>query len=149
LSLNASTATITGTLARIQSAPFAVRVADSSSHVAQRTLSIPTDYAPFVISFTDDPLIAGVTRIKAIHLLELRAAVQALRERAGLANTTFSDPLVSPPIRMRAVHLLELRSALDEARRTLGLPPISWTAGLVPGGAIRAVHIQELRNGMR
>src|SRR6185436_18983757 len=90
LTLNASTGAIAGNLGRIESSPFTVQVADSSSHVAQRLLAIPTDYPPLVLTFTDDPLTAGVT-VKAIHLLELRAAINALRERASLATSTFSD----------------------------------------------------------
>ena len=40
---------------------------------------------PPAVSFTDDPLQPGVTIIKAIHLIELRNAVNAWRTAAGLA----------------------------------------------------------------
>ena len=37
--------------------------------------------------FTDDPLIAGVTPVKAVHITELRARINTQRVRAGLAGT--------------------------------------------------------------
>lgn len=148
LSLNASTGTISGDPTRAETASFTVQVGDSSAHVAQRALSIVTQLPATTIAFTNDPLSAGVI-VKAIHLLELRAAVNNLRARAGLPAATFSDAEITNSIRVRPVHILELRSALDEARRVLGLTPLTYTAGVVIGGAVRAVHIQELRNGTR
>ena len=41
--------------------------------------------------FTDDPLTAGTTVVKAVHLNELRAAIDNLRGRYGLAAYPWTD----------------------------------------------------------
>ncbi len=97
-------------------------------------------HAPRV--FTDDPLVAGVTVIKAIHMTELRTAVNALRGEQGLAAFAFAEA-VAPGTVVKASHILELRSALTPA---LVAPAYSPT---VAGDVIRAIHVQELRNYAR
>ena len=67
-------------------------------------------------AFTDDPLVPGVTPVRAVHLLELRARIDALRRRAGLPAFGWTDAQVVPGVTpARAAHLLELRSALGDA----------------------------------
>ena len=63
--------------------------------------------------FTDDPLVPGVTPVKAVHFTELRARIDALREAAGLARSSWTDPLLTARVTpIRVTHLLELREAL-------------------------------------
>ena len=87
-----------------------------------------------------------MTTIKAIHITELQNAINALRVAAGLSTTTFSAPngVIS------AAHLNSLRTAIIQARSAFGMAtPLTdpaITAGVTP---IRAVHLQELRNGVR
>jgi len=98
--------------------------------------------------FTDDPLTAGVT-IKAVHVTELRDAVNQARARASLTAATWTDTSLSGVV-VKAVHILELRARLDEARAALGLSAASYTdPGLNVGSTIKAVHIQELRDRVR
>jgi hypothetical protein len=96
------------------------------------------------VMFTDDPLIPNVTTIKAVHLTELRTAVNAVRVTAGLAPVGWTDP---NPLgaTVKAVHILELRSALTPALAALG-KSASYTDALGDGSPIRAVHFQEIRN---
>lgn len=49
------------------------------------------DHATTIV-FTDDPLISGLTVVKAVHLAELRTAVNAMRDAAGLSAATWTDP---------------------------------------------------------
>jgi len=93
--------------------------------------------------FTDAALTPG-TIIQAAHFNELRTAVNAMRAAAGLPAQVFTDTLNAGVV-VKAIHLTQLRSALDAARSTIGLPPITWTAGTT----IQAVHINELRNGVK
>ncbi len=77
------------------------------------------------ITFTDDPLQAGVTWIKAQHLSELRQAVNAVRALAGLTPALwhYPDPMSNPPEQRRVVWLedvTDLRTFLDEALTILG-----------------------------
>ena len=100
------------------------------------------------VSFTDDPLVAGVTRIKAVHLAELRTAVNAVRALAGIGAASFTDA-AAPGVVVRATHIVQLRDALRQALEALGLPTPGWTGALSPGVIIRAVHFQEIRNAVK
>ena len=101
------------------------------------------------IVFTDDPLLAGTTPVKAVHLTELRTAVNAVRAAAGLGPVTFIDP-VPAGVPIRAVHVTELRSNLEPARSALGLPTIAWTdPSLGTGVSVKAAHTQQVRMGTK
>ena len=121
------TATDTGGLSATQ--PFGVTV---------------SRFAPF----TDDPLQAGVTAIKAVHLSELRMRIDSLRREAGQQAFSWTDPVLRPGATpVRRVHLLELREALSAAYVAAGRAAPRWTdpapvAGTTP---IRAAHVTELR----
>ena len=98
--------------------------------------------------FTDDPIVPGVTPIKAVHFTELRVRIDVLREEAGLGRFTWTDPVLQAGVTpVRRVHLLELRAALAEAYAAAGRAAPRWTDAWPAGGAtpIRAVHLTELR----
>lgn len=103
-----------------------------------------TDHATTII-FVDDPLIPGVTVIKAIHLTQLRQAVNAVRAAAGLSAASWTDPTPTG-VRVRAVHITELRNALTPALTALGKTATYTDPTLGPGTVVKAVHFQELRN---
>jgi hypothetical protein len=96
--------------------------------------------APVVVTpvtFTDDPLVAGTTLVKAVHLTELRTAINNKRVAAGLtANSSWSSVAVGDVIAVS--HILELRNALTPALSSS--PSFSSI-----GGSILAAHVQELR----
>ena len=98
--------------------------------------------------FTDEPIVPGVTPIKAIHFTELRTRIDALRRSAGLGSLAWTDPILTAGVTpVRLVHLLEMRSALAAAFAASGRQTPAWTdpapsAGTIP---IRAVHLTELR----
>ena len=98
--------------------------------------------------FTDDPLVPGVTPVRAVHFRELRARVDALRARAGLSAFAWTDSSLTPGVTpVRSVHVTELRNALDAAYAAAGQPAPGYAdASLTPGATpIRAGHISELR----
>ena len=101
--------------------------------------------------FTDDPLIPLATGVKALHVNELRQAVNALRAAAGLPPAIFTGPAVTIATSVKASHLRELRIALSQARTPLGLGSVTFTDATVTEGAtqVRAVHLTELRNGVK
>ena len=107
------------------------------------TVTVAAMRAPF----TDDPIVPGVTPIKAVHFTELRTRIDALRSAAGLPRFSWTDPaLRSGVTRVRRVHLLELRSALAEAYRATARAAPRWTdASPSSGTPIRALHVTELR----
>ena len=102
-------------------------------------------------AFTDDPLVPGMTPVRAVHLLELRSRIDGLRLRAGLPAFGWTDAQVVPGVTpARAVHLTELRSALGAAYAASGRPAPGYTDAVVTAGAtaMRAVQLQELRRAV-
>ena len=98
--------------------------------------------------FTDEPIVPGVTPIKALHFTELRIRIDGLRRAAGLGPLAWTDPILTAGVTpVRLAHLLELRSALAAAFAASGRQTPAWTdptpsAATIP---IRAVHLTELR----
>ena len=104
-----------------------------------------------VNGFTDDPLVPGVTPVKAVHFRELRTRIDALRTGAGLSAYAWTDPALTPGLsRVRSVHLTELRTALDAAYAAAGQPSPAYTDARVTAGTtpIRAAHVTELRTAV-
>jgi hypothetical protein len=99
------------------------------------------------VRFLDDPLLPKVTVIKAVHLNQLRTAVNAVRAACGLAPATFTGT-VTPGSPMRLIHVMELRASLDAARGAVGLSPMSWGSSLTAGTAVKATHFAKLRDGV-
>ena len=96
--------------------------------------------------FTDGSLL-GVL-VKAVHITEVRKAVNAMRTAAGLTPTMFTDnALVGMPI--KRLHITEPRSSLDEARSTMGFGQILYTDPTLTVGVttVKAAHVQQLRSG--
>ncbi len=100
--------------------------------------------------FMNDPLTIGSTAVKAIHLTELRQAVNAMRMTAGLSVLMFTGSINATVTTIQAVHINELRSALKDARTAFGLGS-AYTDDPVAAGStlIRAIHVQEIREGVK
>jgi len=104
--------------------------------------------AATIISYTDDPIIPGVTRMKSIHLAQVRAAVTSMRRVAGLTPQTY--PVVAEGSRIRLQDITQLRTGLQEARTAIGLAPMVFTdPTLTPTTRMKAAHLTELRDGCR
>ena len=97
--------------------------------------------------FTDHPIERGVTPVRAIHFLELRARIDALRTSAGLPPLGWTDPTLMPGVTpIKRVHITELRTALAEAHVASGRPAPGYTdTAMSDGTGIQAVHLMELR----
>ena len=100
------------------------------------------------ISFTDDPLVASVTLVKAQHITELRQSVNAVRSVGGLGAASWTDTSLSGTF-IKAVHIQELRDWLGEALAALSVPATSYTDPVLSTGAsgtlVKKAHIEELR----
>ena len=98
--------------------------------------------------FTDDPIVPGVTPVRAVHFTEVRVRIDILRREAGLAPFRWTDPVLLAGVTpVRLVHLTELRSALAEAYGAAGRAISRWTDASPSAGStsIRAAHLTELR----
>ena len=97
--------------------------------------------------FTDDPLVPGATPVRAVHFMELRARIDAVRRGRGLSPYPWTNPVLRPqatPIRL--LHLLELREALAAAHAASGRAAPRWNDPLPSTRTpMRAVHLTELR----
>ncbi len=101
------------------------------------------------IIFTDD-LSAGTTKMKAVHITELRTAVNLVRAAAGLPPAVLTDPVLTAGTFIKAAHITELRANLDQARAVFGLIPTWYYEPTIPiGSRIKAAHILELRGGVQ
>jgi hypothetical protein len=58
-------------------------LADGGGVVMTSGVSLPV--------FTDDPLVAGATAVKAVHLTELRSYITTVRARYGLSAPAWTD----------------------------------------------------------
>ena len=98
-----------------------------------------------------DRLVPGTTPIRAIHFLELRTRIAALRAREGLPPMRWTDPVLTVGITpVKRIHLTELRAALDAAYEAAGRLRPTYTDNIVTAGmtAIKAVHVVELRDAI-
>lgn len=100
--------------------------------------------------FGDDPLNQGgqKTAVRSSHFTELRDAVNAVRDAAGLPPFSWTEDAPQSGGRVRASHYNDLRTNLREALEMLGMPlPQSAPTGL--GGPVSNAPVQELRDLMR
>lgn len=124
---------------------YKVRALDGSANPSAFS---NVDLATTVI-FADPTLTAGATTIKAAHFSELRTAANAVRTLAGLSASSFTDPTLNSTLSAKAAHLTEIRTSLSAARTALAFPAIAVTDSSPAGVAIKAIHIEELRDGVR
>jgi hypothetical protein len=123
---------------------YKVKSVDASGNKSGFSLG---DLATTVI-FTDDPAVS-YSAAQAVHLTQLRTAVDAVRTLAGLGAGSYIDPSLSG-VPLKAAHITQLRSALDPARSVLALSALSYTDPMISNlTTVKAAHIQDLRNGVK
>lgn len=128
-------------------AAYLVKVRAIATGGAQSAYSTPDLASTFV--FTDDPLQSRVTMIKSVHWTELRTAVNAVRQVAGLTAAIWTaNVAVGQTVTRTSVQ--ELRTAIDGARANLGLSALTYTdATLTTDTVIKAGHLMEIRGGLQ
>ncbi len=97
-------------------------------------------------AWSDDPLQPGKTPVRASHVAELRAHIDAKRRTCSLKPHTWTTAAAAgQPIGADAFN--ELRGAANQLLSDLGQPPATWTPppALDANSTIRAVYLSELR----
>ena len=140
---------VTVTPVTVGAATITVTATGADNSVATQRFRVTVLAAPTTFS---DRLMAGTTPPRALHFLELRTRIAALRTREGLPPVRWTDPVLTVGVTpVKRVHLTELRAALDAAYEALKrrLRP-TYTDSTVSAGvtAIRAVHVVELRDAI-
>jgi hypothetical protein len=101
------------------------------------------------VQFTDDPLIASVTAVKAVHVTELRARIDAARAQHALGAYTYSQPSIAAGTTIvRAVDILEMRAALADVYTIAGAAPPTYTTSPAIGALIRTADVADLRSAL-
>lgn len=96
-------------------------------------------------SFTDDPLVPGVTPVRAVHFTELRTHIDTLRISYGLGAYSWTPPAPSPGLPVRAVDLTDLRRAIDDVLVAAGTGARMWeTDPAVVAAAGTPIRAQDL-----
>ena len=97
-----------------------------------------------------DPITAGVTPVKALHITELRDAINTLRSRNGLPAFSFGSAPTAGVTEIQAAHIRDLRSALDAVYGVVKPGQKPSYAPIVPRQTvIEKAHIDEIRNAVR
>lgn len=108
---------------RVRGLPLARRVASAvvclfiSSAVFCETAEAQT--LPASCAFTNDPLVAQSTQIRAVHITELRACLNALLAERGASQVGWVDPVITPQQTAMTVTHLEAIAA-GSAERVCG-----------------------------
>ena len=143
VSVSGSTVTVTPTAPGAATVTVTATDTGGSNRTAARSFTVTVPRP-----FTDQPIVPGVTPIKAVHFTELRTRIDSLRAAWGLGRFAWTDPVLTPGVTpVRLVHLIDLRSALAAAYTAAGRSAPRWTdaapvAGTTP---ILTEHLMELR----
>lgn len=125
---------------------YRIRAVDAAS-------ACPSDYSntdlAIAVIFTDDPLQGHTTTIKALHITEVRQAVDAVRATASLSGATWTTNPLNPLSPVRAIQFSELRLRLNDALPSLGILPIPADSGIALGLDILATHLQAVREKVK
>ncbi|HEX8620086.1 MAG TPA: Ig-like domain-containing protein, partial [Thermoanaerobaculia bacterium] len=104
--------------------------------------------AALFTTFTDDPLLMAGTKMKAVHVAELVTALNRFRAAFGLAAMAPITNAVAGK-RILAADINALRVSLNEARAAAGLGPLQYATLTPKQTLIRAIDLQQLRDGLR
>ncbi len=147
------TGAVSGTayLYRVCATDAAGSCTSSYSNIALGTAITFTD--PTIISTADDPTGLTATPLKAVHITQLRTAVNAVRTLAGMPNQTWTwNAAIGDVVHVEDVR--QLRTALGAALTSLQIDQSTpYTDPTLVGFAenpatatrIKADHIRELR----
>jgi hypothetical protein len=124
---------------------YRVRALDGDENFS----SFSTADVATTFTFTDEPIVAGTTTVKAAHLTQLRQAANALRAAAGMTPSVFTDPTVGTALPVKAIHIDQLRTAITQARDALGIAVPAFADGALTGVTVKATHAQQLRDAVK
>ena len=141
--------TVAGIVLQSGANVLTVTVRDAAGNTATAGMTV---ILSGTFTFTDDPLAVQTTPDRAVHIMELRAAIDSVRVARGLGTFGWTDPTLTPgSTPVKALHVTELRTALNQAYQAAGRAVPTYTDPSVVAGAvvIKALHLSELRAAAR
>ena len=141
--------TVAGIVLQSGANVLTVTVRDAAGNTAAAGMTVTLSGT---FTFTDDPLAVQTTPDRAVHIMELRAAIDSVRVARGLGTFGWTDPTLTPgSTPVKALHVTELRTALNQAYQAAGRAVPTYTDPSVVAGAvvIKALHLSELRAAAR
>jgi hypothetical protein len=116
--------------------------------VSNATASTDSNTAAITVAFTDSPLVSGTTVIRAVHIIELRNRINALRVAHALSPVTW-PPMTAGVTPILASNILQMRQALlDVYNAPPPRPAPIYSTNPVPGGPVVVADIAELRTAV-
>ena len=114
-------------------------------------MSLP-DYATTIV-FTDASITVGSTTIKAVHITELRSAVNLVAEAMGISDPYTAGELIASSLTGQTITsagFVDVMTRLNgvRAQTAYGLPALSFVETPAPGVVIRKSHLVTLRTGV-
>ena len=100
----------------------------------------------------DSNIPAQSVLIKAVHLTELRSAIDTLRAVNHLAPGGWTDVTLSPgSTPVASLYISDLRTALSATYRAVNIAAPQFTdSDIIPGvTVVKAAHLNELRDAVR
>ena len=124
---------------------YRVRAVDANGNVSPYS---NVDVAT-AISFTDDTLQSNSTLVQAVHINELRQAVNAVRAvTLNLGPADWGGGVQQYVTTIQAKHIQDLRDNLDEARNALGLSQCTYTDNSInalKASYFKKEHVEQIR----
>lgn len=130
-------------LAPVTSYFYRVRALDASAYASSPS---PSDFAT-TAAFAGQAIVPGMS-IQAVHINDLRAAINALRAAAGMSAASFGET-VSEGTTIRAQHFTELRTAVAQARAAIAASSVVFTDSSLTSLPVKAIHMQELMDAVK
>lgn len=120
------------------------------------SISVSAPYVVGSITWTDDPVVAGTTLIKAAHIMELRTVLDDICDYYGLAHTTWGDDVIAGETSSALFpqHAEQLQNTVKRIAQYInGFDPYSSKNNVVlpsftDPSAVRAAVINELRQAV-
>jgi len=105
--------------------------------------------ATYSKTFTDDPLTAKVTFVKAIHYLESLEAINTLGQRNGLGTISFTAPIPASGVAILARHMTTLQTGINAVYDVLGRTRPIFDSIVAGATVIGKSQIDQIRNAIR
>ncbi len=121
----------------------------NQQYLSSITFTLASCTGPVSISWTDPTITANVTKIRKVHIDELRSWIDSRRTDAGLSAYSWTDSTITAnSTKIRKVHFDEMRTAISQVYTQCGQSAPTWTDPTLTANStkIRKVHIDELRS---